>query len=322
VRIIPSLREREISMETLDLMTPEQFVVLHKGAYLNAGDTKGASSKLPKSEALKRQFVQTNPKNSQNLIVIDVDDEEAELWIKGLIEANKIPEPSYITYNPFRGTAQLGFFITEGVGTSRGKDFFKDVRSGLNDILGGDPAYNNSKARNPLHQGQATQWGTSKLYTLKELRGFIKTKPRRREIKNPLPEVGRHNILFNRLASFSYTEWRKPNFETRIMLEAQRINAEFELPLPTSSLVTTVRSIEGFIRRHFSEKTFRKIQSARGKKSAAKRHGPEEERLENKRRILAMRDAGLTVPEIAEQEGKSVKTMYQALSRARKELEG
>jgi hypothetical protein len=116
------------------------------------------------------------------------------------------------------------------------------------------------------------------------------------------------------LSAWAYRECLKEHYETRILVEAQRINMEFAEELPLSHIVSIVRSIEKFTNLHFSEEEFSKIQKARGKKSGAARA---EKAKPKNQMLLDMDAAGLTLAEIAEQIGKSKDATRQALKRAK-----
>jgi hypothetical protein len=308
-------------MDTLERFSPELFVANYNPPYPLAGDTKGAAYSMTPEEALKHQFIQSNAKGSPNLLVVDIDDCESTLWLKHLVyDKELIPEPNWTTTNPHKGSSHAVWVIDGGAGTTKGRDFMEDMRVGLTDLAGGDPDYIGlkGKMRNPLHSGQVTEWGTDHIYTLKEIKTFLtKAQPKGRpKAKRPTNTVGsRHLELFDQLRQWAYYEWKNPNFQTRIMLEAMRINSEFSTPLHSSSLVTVTRSIEGFIKREFSLEKWKKIQSYRGKKSGEVRGIPA---AEKRAAILAHLEAGFSVREIQEALGiKSLDAARQAVHRAK-----
>jgi hypothetical protein len=300
-------------------MTPEKFRELWNPARPLAGDTKGASYRTSREDALDNHlFIQTHPKRAKKLIVLDYDGEGERMdWLvkEQAYDLQLIPEPNYITINP-SGGCHVGYFIEQSVGTDKGISWFNDVFEGLKDVSGSDPNYTGDKTRNPTSPTQVTEWGTAHIYTLKELAAFTKPKSASwYEKKNKL-DVGnsRTLALFDSLSAWSYREWRKPNFETRIILEAHRINSEFDKPLPVSSLLTTVRSIEGFIKNNFSEAQFSKIQSNR-----ANRRWKGQGQKTNEE-ILAYLEAGFSVREISESMGKSLDATRKAVQRAKKTI--
>ena len=126
----------------------------------------------------------------------------------------------------------------------------------------------------------------------------------------------RHLELFEQLRAWSYIEWRKPMFETRILVEAQRINMGFAEELPLSHIASIASSIERFIAKHFSEEEYSRIQSWKGKRGAAKRWDGQGPRTDAE--ILDYLAAGFSVKEIAEARGKSVGSTYQAIRKAKK----
>jgi hypothetical protein len=305
-----------MNTDTLERMTPQQFKEKWNCRHPFAGDTKGASFPMTREEALTKRFIQSQ--GQKNMVSIDLDLEQADWYLKELIfDKEVLPEPNFITTNPETSHCQAVWFITEGVSTPKGIAYLNFIQKEFTEIIGSDEGFNHSKIRNPTHPAQVTEWGTSKIYTLKELQGFLDPKPAHWYKKKPGKEtahLGRHCQLFDELSSWSYIEWRKPNFETRILMEAQRINSEFSSPLPPSHLHATIKSIVKFIRLHFTEEKFSAIQRIR----ANKRWKGQGARTNEK--LLAYVEAGFTVKEISEAEGKSYEAMKKAVQRAKKSI--
>lgn len=306
-------------METLDRMTPERFREIYRPARPYAGDTKEQAIRMSKEQALEKLFIQNHAKKARNLIVIDIDKGYDSIWdTKGVIfDDEALPEYTYLTTNSQTGNSQAVWAIQESVGTDRGIDFLEFIQKSFTKTLGGDPGYQNLKSRNPLHSNQITEWGEGKLYSMGDLHKFTQPLPERYYTKkNKLPEVGRHNILFNKLSAVSYTLWRQPDFDTRIMLEAHRINNEFEEKLPFKDLQSTAYSIQRFIAANFTEEKFREIQRRRNQKSIASR---KRTALQKAEEIVAMLDTGFTTQEIQETMGiKTIEATWKAIQRAKK----
>jgi hypothetical protein len=305
-------------METLDdVMTPELFEEWLPGKRPLAGDTKEAAFPMAREVALKKKFI-AQPKRAKKFMVLDFDIDQSDWWIKSLcydMDENgrtKLPEPSWITINPETEHGQAGWAVNATVGSPKGLSYWDAVFDGMKRISGSDMGFVGAKFRNPTHPDQITEWKTSRTYSLKELEDYTEKPAYWYTKKNKLESLGRHNDLFNDLSAWSYREWRKPNFDNRIMLEAQRLNNLFDEPLPYSHLVTTARSIQGFISKHFSEAQFSAIQ-----KNRANRRW-QGQGAETNQFLLDHIDAGFTPKEIAELRGKSLKSTYNAISKAKK----
>jgi hypothetical protein len=308
-------------MLTETRLTPEMWEAMWNPTRPTAGDDKGASYRTDRLTALTKKFIQTHPAKARKMLVLDFDGDNCDeiMWlIRELVyDLGILPEPNWITLTP-SGGAHAGFFIESSVGTEKGIAYFMSVFNDLKDISGSDLNYTGMKTRNPLlHQ---TEWLRAEPYTLRELASFTKKKPANwYKPKNKIETHGsRHLELFEQLRAWSYIEWRKPMFETRILVEAQRINMEFSEELPLSHIVSIANSIERFISKHFTEEKYREIKSQKGKKSGAVRAA---KAVPKNKMLLDMDAAGLSVAEIAEQVGKSYEATAKAIQRAKKKAE-
>ena len=300
--------------DSQDLMTESDFPAQWNPSRPLAGNQKGVAYRTSREEALTMRFIQTHPNRAKKLLTLDYDMIDAEwLILSQAYDMQTIPEPNYITTNP-SGGAHVGYFLKDSVGTDKGIKYFDYVHTGLKEVSGSDLAYVGIKTRNPLHPEQATRWMRSEPYTLSELHKFIKPKPK--SWYKPRTEVeehgSRHLALFNQLRQWAYRECLKDSYEVLIMLEGQRINAEFDSPLPLSHVASIVASIERFTSKNFSKKQFSQIQSNRAKK----RHG--DQGPQTVREILELVDAGLTAREIGELRGQTKGTAQKAIQRAKK----
>lgn len=305
-------------------MTPETFREIYRPARPYAGDTKQEAKRMSKEDALEKLFIQNHAKKARNLIVIDIDKGYDSIWdTKGVIFDNEeLPEYSWITTNSQNGNSQVVYAIQESVGTDKGINFLEFIQKSFTQTLEGDPGYQNLKMRNPLHSNQITEWGEGKLYTLGELHKFTQPLPEQYySKKNRLPEVGRHNILFNKLSSwaYKYKNWTSEDFDTRIMLEANRINNEFEEKLPFRDLQSTAYSIQRFIAAKFSVEKFRDRQRYLNLKSQVVRGMSADQKAEE---IVAMLEVGFSYKEVQETMGyKNPEATRQAIKRAKKRVE-
>lgn len=296
-------------------MTPADFERLWNPARPLAGNDKGASYRTSREDALTKKFIQTHPQRAKRLLILDYDGFDSDWQVLSQVyDEELLPEPNYMTLNPATGGVHVGYFLTSPVGSPAGLSYFNNTFEGLKDVSQSDPAFMGSKTRNPLHPDQATTWMRGDTYELAELYKFVKPKPAGwYKPRNPVEENGsRHQALFNKLRAWAYREWRKEGYELRIMLEAQRLNAENDEPLPLGDIVSTVGSVERWIAARFSEAQFRSIQS---KRANLRWQGQGDATVEE---ILAMLDAGFKAKDIAEQRGMTMDAAYKAIQRAKK----
>lgn len=298
-------------------LTPEMWEQMWNPTYPKAGNTKGASKGMSREKALQHDFLQTHPVRARKMLVLDYDGDNSDeiMWLikEQVWDMGLLPEPNWITLTP-SGGAHVGYFIYESCGTDKGISYFMSVFDGLKDASGSDLAYTGMKTRNPLTH--KTEWLRAEPYTLKELAKYAKAKPAHWYKRNKKYEThgSRHLELFSQLSAWAYRECLKPMYNTRILIEAQRINEQFEEQLPLSHIVSIAKSIQRFTAKHFSEEKRSAIQRARGKKSGKVRTA---KAAENYTMLLDMVAAGLTVKEIAFQTEKSVGATNQALRRAK-----
>lgn len=95
-------------------------------------------------------FVQINPADFRNFLVVDVDRDDAELWLMH----PSVPEPHWIIQNPENGHAQAGWMIDPvhtGAGAKEHPIRYADaVQASLDKLVGGDPAFTRYLVRNPV----------------------------------------------------------------------------------------------------------------------------------------------------------------------------
>lgn len=302
------------NLNTDTRMTKEMFDAMWNPRRPLAGDEKGTAYPMSRAQAKEKRYIQTHPRGAKKLICLDYDfDGESDWIIKAQVEDGIIPEPNWITTNPLNGHSQAVFVIEDSVSTPAGILWFDNTFTSLKIETGSDLGYLGHKMKNPLHPAQVTEWMRAEPFTLRELAAFTKPLPTHFYTKkNQLPEIGRNNIMFNKLSAWAYREWRKPKFETRLLVEAQRINMEFDEELPLREIVSIANSIERFVKAHFSEAKFSAIQKARANKRW------QGQGKQTTQMLLDMVEAGLTVQEISEQRGKSVTSTYKAIQRAKK----
>lgn len=269
---------------------------------------------MSREKALEKKFIQINGPKIKGMVNLDFDMEDAEWFVKtSIYDDGLLPEPNIITVNPNTGGVHITYGLDGFLGTSAGLWRYKRTFTAIQACSGSDTAYNGDKRPNPLHAFRSTEFLHTTLTTLKELDEFVTFEPQHRYTKkNPLPEVGRNNILFNKLSSWAYREWKFDNFSERLIQEAENMNTEFALPLRLNEVHSIAKSIEKFIVRNFSKEVFSTIQKHR---SNRRWQGQGEK---TRTEILMMLEVGMKAKDISGALGLSMDATYKAISRARK----
>lgn len=285
---------------------------------LASDDIKSYLYEYWRKEALNMRWVSNSHPSKLNLMVLDYDVYEAEYHIKGLIEDEVIPEYNYITINPATTHAQVGYFIDGFAHTPKAQDYFKDLHKKFKIAGKSDLAYGNLTMRNPLNRYQTTGWGTDHLYTLDELKRFCGgTESVSRRAELVAVEGMRNEATFEALRKWAYTlrvnlKFKEDAFfEIAVREHAAELNASLEQPLPMAEVNKIAKSVYKWVMARFNPETFSKIQSAR----ANRRWGNQGE--ETGIKMLAYREAGFKIREIAEAENMTVNAVKQALHRAK-----
>ena len=256
--------------------------------------------------ALQRRFIEANPQALSNLLVVDVDHDDA---LYRCLENKHGWTPNAIVENPINGHAHAVWALIEAVtrtefGSRKALAFAAAVTEGLRRSVDGDKGYSGLMTKNPVHEGWRDNWFTDKLYSLRELeahlteQGFMPPASwNRTRRKNPVG-LGRNCYLFETGRTWAYQEARRirqrhehptPGYYTdlRLALEAHvhGLNAEFSEPLPTNEAHHIAASWYRWITTRFygwidsrtvNAATFTNIQSARGRKSGHKRRVEEQ----------------------------------------------
>lgn len=278
---------------------------------------------MPRVDALKHRWFNTNTKQLKNLIMLDIDLDQSEWHIKSLVEEEgKIPEPSFVTINPASEHAQVGYFIDGFVTSEKAVDFFKHINKGLSILAGGDAAYGAHTMRNPLHEYQRTVWGTDHLYTLNELNAFA-SKVNKSEYKiSEETEMGqgRNVALFEALRKWGYRARLQYNdYGSWVIAATERaneLNFSFSQPLRHSEVRAIVASTTKWVWRKFDKETFIKIQKARSAKRAVVQNA--HQRATD---IMVMVEAGFSISEVAENLGISYGAAKISIRRSKERLE-
>lgn len=195
------------------------------------------------------------------------------------------PAPSVVVQNPDNGHAHLLYEIDVPVsrdGDTPAVRLAAAVEHGLAQRLGADPDYAGQLVHTPGHERwRTTEWAG--LYDLGELAEYLPTIndrcwwDRRYRIPDDHP-LGRNCALFQGLRGWSYRAvrdyWRpdgEPTWMRAVLAKAHEINASFRVPLPSSEVEHTAKSVGRWTWTRFSPQKFRESQSRKGKKGGRPR---------------------------------------------------
>lgn len=303
------------------MLNPSEFVDLWKSKRPYATDNfQNGLYRMDRELAIEKRYIETSPKTLRNIVTIDLDMNDAEWHFKGLMYDEPVmPEYSFFTINPLKGTAHANYFIEGSVQSKKALEYLKDITDRLTLLAGGDPAYGGRIMRNPLHEDQRTIWGTDHLYTLDELNEYaIKAKTHDVPINTETEAgEGRNAALFEALRKWSYRERLKydnfNDFRVAMGERANELNFSFETPLAPSEVKTICNSTIKWVWKRFNKETFLKIQKARSHKREVVKNAPAKDKA-----ILDMLEMGFSVTEVSENLGVSYDAAKTAIYTARK----
>lgn len=229
----------------------------HKIRYFRGGPSKDSAHPNRGKSMRGFPFVQINPRDFINFLVVDVDRDDAEMWLLH----PSVPEPHWIIRNPDNGHAQAGWMIEPvrcGAGSrERPVRYMEAVRSALESLTSSDTAFTRFLVRNPVAHspaGDVTFGSRIMPYSLGELMSHMqsyqdpfnddldawqpgqRTGFAARRTTEQADEGGRNNALFY---STRAELWRR--FETDqiapskdyALAYATDLNNQLPTPLPT-----------------------------------------------------------------------------------------
>lgn len=274
---------------------------------LASDDLRQGVYRVSRQAALGRRYIEANPHAISNLLVVDVDHEDALLrtvwdrheWL-----------PNAVVENPVNGHAHAVWALSKPVirteyARRRPLAYAAAVTEGLRRSVDGDAGYSGLITKNPEHDSWAAYWLTDRLYSLDELASHLQDSGHlpapswaRTRRKKPIG-LGRNCDIFESARTWAYREARKirqrhewPTFDDsdflRLVIEAcvAELNAGYSEPLPLSEAKAISTSIHKWIVTRFdgwkdsrtvSQATFVAMQSARGRRSGEARRERAEE---------------------------------------------
>ena len=256
---------------------------LHAGVY-----------RCSRGEAMHRRFIETNPRALSNLLVVDIDHEDAALrtlWNRQAWWPNAVVE------NPANGHAHAVWALKEPITRTeyaRRKPlaYAAAVTEGLRRSVDGDAGYSGLLTKNPAHDDWDALWCTNdRLYELDELAepltegGYMPPASWKRTKRRNQVGLGRNCSIFETARTWAYREIRNHWYDSAglhaaISAHVNELNTEFPEPLPASEARAIAASIHRWITTKSRmwadgpavyEATFSTIQAARGRKGGEQR---------------------------------------------------
>lgn len=259
---------------------------------LASDDLRQGIYRTPRATARNRRYIEANPQAVSNLLVVDIDHDDARLralWDRSAWLPNAVVE------NPENGHAHAVWALQEPITRTeyaRRKPlaFAAAVTEGLRRSVDGDRAYSGLVTKNPEHASWDTSWITNQLYSLDQLSehlqaaGFMPPPSWQRTKRTKPVGLGRNCTIFETARTWAYREirhhWEDPfGLHTAITGQVHALNTDFAEPLPHLEARDIANSIHRWIitkSRMWAdgpavyEATFTAIQSARGRKGGTK----------------------------------------------------
>ncbi len=228
----------------------------------------------PKSQAIRRRFLQPNPPSNIWTLVFDIDRAGgADAWRDA-----ELPPPTFPVSNPASGHGQIWYGLKSpvcctDVARQKPLKYLSAIQNALTIRLGADRAYAGNIARNPLHQDHLIpdSWDFP-LYDLGELASYLNLKQSHvRTANTEIFGLGRNCAMFDEVRKWSYStvrEYRQRMFDDwhrAVLNKCNEVNGGFGVPLPFSELKATAKSIAKWVREKDKDKerAFRERQSWR-----------------------------------------------------------
>lgn len=253
-------------------------------------------------EALGMRYIESNPAALSNLLVVDIDHEDAALracWQR--------PDwwPNVIVENPTNGHAHAVWALAEPVTRTeyarrRPLALAAAVTEGLRRSVDGDQGYSGLLTKNPVHGSwNALVCSAERLYSLGELAGhlseagYLPPASWKRTKRRNVTGLGRNCSIFETARTWAYREVRHhfgdaAGLHAAITAHVHELNSEFPDPLPYSEARDIADSIHRWITTQSRmwadgpvvyEATFTAIQASRGKRKGAKSRAQIEQEL-------------------------------------------
>lgn len=279
---------------------------------LASDDLRAGIYRTSRSSALKLRYIEANPHAISNLLVVDVDHDDAlmrAMWDR------KDWLPNAVIENPQNGHAHAVWALAEPVTRTeyaRRKPlaYAAAVTEGLRRSTDGDKAYSGLITKNPTHPAWDGHWLTDHLYSLAELdfwlseTGYMPPKSWQRTKRNKPVGLSRNCTIFETVRTWAYPTARQIRLESgyehatskntrdlfnALLARTSELNTEFSEPLPATETRSIAKSIHKWITTKFdlwhkplteTEAAFSEIQAARRAKRTEKQFSRTKTKLE------------------------------------------
>lgn len=265
------------------------------GFPLASDDLQAGIYRMARGKALGRRYIEANPQALSNLLVVDVDHEDALLRTVWDRDGWR---PTAVVENPANGHAHAVWALAVPVtrteyASRKATAYAAAVTEGLRRSVDGDQGYSGLITKNPQHTDWNASWWTDQLYSLDQLRDRLDDAGhlpppswRKTRRKNPVG-LGRNCAIFETARHWAYREvrhhWGNPEgLHVAIRERVAELNAGYSEPLPANEAHHIGLSIWRWITTRSQiwadgpvvyEATFTKIQSARGRKGSGHNGG-------------------------------------------------
>lgn len=260
------------------VLTPDAWGEHYMPRYpLASDDLSTGAWREQRERALRRQYVENNPRAFVKALVIDVDRPNAVL--RAFERPSDHPMPSWVVEGN-NGHGHVGWWLESPVCRTDAARvdplrYLARVTEGLRRSLDGDPAYAGLLTRNPLAEGADVIWGTDRTYSLRDL-GTIHTPrqlPRKPERASGL---GRNVSMFDEARKSLYIHYdpARPvdDWHRMVVQRCHAVNSTFDAalggPLPFAEVQATATSISRWTRRNL-KMSKREWHQSQGRKGAA-----------------------------------------------------
>lgn len=270
----------------------ERWGLLDAGAY--AGSAKSAVARMPGTAAIRKRFIQANPRRMVNALVVDIDRPSAVM--DALERPHEHPDPSWVIETD-RG-AHVGWWLSDPVCRSdyaalKPLRYAARIQEGLVKLLGADPAFTGFITRNPTFPALAPGeviWGADTAYELADLRTSTMPRILPKKARTARSDLGRNCALFeqgrhevyrlNRAMSFPGTDALFRASLSHLLDLNGSIRDDAGGPLPVSEVRSIASSMARWTAKNHTAQGFIQHQRIANKKSATARRQETEKKLE------------------------------------------
>lgn len=229
---------------------------LSKQKKVKCSDTKSHTVIRNLAIALKKPYIQANPLNSFEWIIIDIDHENTYI--------DDLPvQPNIIVYNKTNNKAHYYFKISTVHNNEHSSykaiEYYQAVRYGINILLGGDLAFTQTLSKNPLATEHFRVLEVhNKEYELSELAEYCELVPRYKikaitDVNERAEILGRNQSIFDVVRVEAY-KMNEPT-EEQIRAVADSYNNNLANPLDNQEIKHIAKSIAMYVNRPRAQAT-------------------------------------------------------------------